>query len=216
MTAPLVVGTDAGGSKTRAFAVDRDGAVVGRGAGGGANLLSSPDPAGSIAAALAESLGSAKPEAVVLACSGGDRPADREKGRAILTQLVGPTVRIEVTHDAIAALYAGNPMGCGVVLIAGTGSIAFGRNLAGEERRAGGWGYLIGDEGSAVWIGLEGLRASAHHTDGRGAATAITAHVTRGLGVDTFMDTLALLYGKPHPAPAVLAGARAVARACAE
>ncbi|MDP9275503.1 MAG: N-acetylglucosamine kinase, partial [Chloroflexota bacterium] len=73
MTAALVVGIDAGGSKTRAFAVDRDGAVVGRGAGGGANLLSSPDPAGSIAAALAESLGSAKPEAVVLSCSGGDR-----------------------------------------------------------------------------------------------------------------------------------------------
>ena len=87
MPAPLVVGIDAGGSKTRAFAVDRAGAVVGRGAGGGANLLSSPDPAGSIAAALAESLGSAKPEAVVLSCSGGDRPADREKGRAILTQL---------------------------------------------------------------------------------------------------------------------------------
>ena len=213
MTAPLVVGIDAGGSKTRAFAVDRDGAVVGRGAGGGANLLSSPDPAGSIAAALAESLGSAKPEAVVLACSGGDRPADREKGRAILTQLVGPTVRIEVTHDAIAALYAGNPMGCGVVLIAGTGSIAFGRNDEGEEQRAGGWGYLIGDEGSGIWLGLEGLRAAAHHTDGRGAATAITAHLLRDLGVETFMDVIPQLYGRPHPAPAIVAAVWAVGRA---
>src|SRR5207237_1673469 len=87
MTGPLVVGIDAGGSKTRAFAVDRDGAVVGRGAGGGANLLSSPDPAGSIAAALAESLGDAKPVAVVLSCSGGGRPAAREAGRGILPQL---------------------------------------------------------------------------------------------------------------------------------
>src|SRR5439155_299697 len=170
MASPIVVGIDAGGSKTRACAVDRTGAVIGRGAGGGANLLSSPDPQGSIGAALAESLGSAVPQAIVLSCSGGDRPADREKGRAILVRLVGPEVQIEVTHDAIAALYAGNPAGCGVVLISGTGSIAFGRNLAGEERRAGGWGHLIGDEGSAVWIGLEGLRASAHHTDGRGAA----------------------------------------------
>jgi glucosamine kinase len=216
MAAVVVVGIDAGGSKTRAFAVDRDGAVVGRGAGGGANLLSSPDPAGSIAAALSESLGNAKPEAVVLSCSGGDRPADREKGRAILTQLVGPAVRIEVTHDAIAALYAGNPAGCGVVLISGTGSIAFGRNDEGEERRAGGWGYLIGDEGSAVWLGLEGLRAAAHHADGRGAGTAITAHLLGELGVDSFMEVIPQLYGRPHPAPAILAAVRAVGRAAAE
>ena len=216
MADALVVGIDAGGSKTRAFAVDRDGAVVGRGAGGGANLLSSPDPAGSIAAALTESLGSAKPEAVVLSCSGGDRPADREKGRAILTQLVGPAVRIDVTHDAIAALYAGNPAGCGVVLISGTGSIAFGRNDEGDERRAGGWGYLIGDEGSAVWLGLEGLRAAAHHADGRGAGTAITAHVLRELGVQSFMEVIPQLYGRPHPAPAILAAVRAVGRAAAE
>jgi glucosamine kinase len=216
MTAALVVGIDAGGSKTRAFAVDRDGAVVGRGAGGGANLLSSPDPAGSIAAALTEALGSAKPEAVVLSCSGGDRPADRERGRAILTQLLGPAVRIDVTHDAIAALYAGNPAGCGVVLISGTGSIAFGRNDEGDERRAGGWGYLIGDEGSAVWLGLEGLRASAHHADGRGAGTAIAAHILRELGVQSFMEVIPQLYGRPHPAPAILAAVRAVGRAAAE
>jgi len=216
MSGPLVVGIDAGGSKTRAFAVDRQGGVIGRGAGGGANLLSSPDPAGSIGAALAESLAGAIPVAVVLSCSGGDRPADRERGRAILTQLVGPTVRIDVTHDAIAALYAGNPMGCGVVLIAGTGSIAFGRNDEGQEQRAGGWGYLIGDEGSGVWLGLEGLRAAAHHADGRGAGTAITTHLLRDLGVDTFMDVIPLLYGRPHPAPAIVAAVWAVGRAAAE
>jgi N-acetylglucosamine kinase-like BadF-type ATPase len=152
----------------------------------------------------------------VLSSAGGDRPADRERGRSILTQLVGQAARIEVTHDAVAALYAGNPAGCGVVLISGTGSIAFGRNEEGEERRAGGWGHLVGDEGSAVWLGLEALRASAHHTDGRGAGTAITAHVLRELGVSSFMDVLAHLYGRPHPAPAVLAGARALSRAAAD
>ena len=212
----LVVGIDAGGSKTRAFAVDQNGAVVGRGAGGGANLLSSPDPAGSIGAALAESLAGALPQAIVLSCSGGDRPADREKGRAILRQLVGPEVQLEVTHDAIAALYAGNPLGCGVVLIAGTGSIAFGRNDEGEERRAGGWGHLIGDEGSGVWLGLEGLRAAAHHADGRGAATAISAHLLRQLRVESFMEVIPQLYGRPHPAPAIVASVWAVGRAAAE
>src|SRR2546430_11540740 len=112
---------DAGGTKTRAFAVTRAGEIVGRGAGGGANLLSSPDPQGSIAAALAESLGGAAAHAVVLSGAGGDRAADRERGREILTRLVGPSVRIDVNSDAIAALYAGNPVGCGVVLISRTG-----------------------------------------------------------------------------------------------
>jgi len=136
----IVLGIDAGASKTRAFAVDRAGTVVGRGAGGGGNLLTSPDPQGAIAAALAEALGGRAADAVVLSCAGGDRETERTRGHEILTQLAPPGAKLLVTHDAIAALYAGNPTGCGVVLIAGTGSIAYGRNEEGEEDRAGGWG----------------------------------------------------------------------------
>ena len=157
----IVVGIDAGASKTRAFAVDRAGTVVGRGAGGGGNLLTSPDPQGAIAAALAEALGGRAADAVVLSCA-GYRETERTRGHDILTRHAPPGAKLLVTHDAIAALYAGNPTGCGVVLIAGTGSIAYGRNEEGEEDRAGGWGYLIGDEGSAVWCGLESLRAISH------------------------------------------------------
>jgi N-acetylglucosamine kinase-like BadF-type ATPase len=212
----LVVGMDAGGTKTRAFAVTRAGDVVGRGAGGGANLLSSPDPHGSIAAALREALAGRLPDAVVLSCAGGEREAERAKGRAILASLLGPDVAVEVTHDAKAALYAGNPAGCGVVLISGTGSIAYGRNDQGDEARCGGWGYLVGDEGSAVWIGQEGLRASSYDHDGRGSPTKITGHLFEDLGVTDFNGLLPLLYGKPHPSPAILAATRAVARAFAE
>jgi N-acetylglucosamine kinase-like BadF-type ATPase len=121
-----------------------------------------------------------------------------------------------VTHDAIAALYAGNPTGCGVVLIAGTGSIAYGRNEEGEEDRAGGWGYLIGDEGSAVWCGLEALRAISHAVDGRGAPTRMTALLFQQLGVGEFSDVLPLIYGRTHPAPAIGAATRALASASAE
>lgn len=213
MTTGLVAGIDAGATKTRAFAVGRSGDVIGRGAGGGGNLLTSPDPQGAIGAALREALGGRSPAAVVLSCAGGDRQVERDKGRSILSGLVGPGVRIEVTHDAIAALYAGNPQGCGVVLISGTGSIAYGRNAEGDESRAGGWGWLIGDEGSAVWVGLEGLRAASHHADGRGAPTLITTQLLQELGVAEFADVLPLLYGRPHPSPAVVASARAVARA---
>ena len=211
----LVVGMDAGGTKTRAFAVTRGGEIVGRGAGGGANLLSSPDPHGSIAAALREALAGRIPDAVVLSCAGGEREADRAKGRAILASLLGPNVAVDVTHDAKAALYAGNPAGCGVVLISGTGSIAYGRNDQGVEARCGGWGYLVGDEGSAVWIGQEGLRAASYDHDGRGSPTAISRHLFEDLGATDFNDVLPLLYGKPHPSPAILAATRAVARAFA-
>jgi len=212
----LVVGMDAGGTKTRAFAVTRAGQIVGRGAGGGANLLSSPDPEGSIAAALREALAGRIPDAVVLSCAGGEREADRAKGRAILASLLGPEVTVDVTHDAKAALYAGNPAGCGVVLISGTGSIAYGRNDQGVEARCGGWGYLVGDEGSAVWIGQEGLRAASYDHDGRGSPTAISRHLFEDLGATDFNEVLPLLYGKPHPSPAILTATRAVARAFAE
>ena len=212
----LVVGMDAGGTKTRAFAVTRAGTIVGRGAGGGANLLSSPDPQGSIAAALREALAGRVPDAVVLSCAGGEREAERAKGRAILASLLGPDVAVDVTHDAKAALYAGNPAGCGVVLISGTGSIAYGRNDQGVEARSGGWGYLVGDEGSAVWIGQEGLRAVSYDHDGRGSPTVITRELLGDLGVTDFNEVLPLLYGKPHPSPAILAATRAVARAFAD
>lgn len=211
-----MAGIDAGGTKTRAFAITRGGEIVGRGAGGPGNLLSSPDPRGSIAAALAEALAGRGADAVVLSCAGGDRAADRERGREILRGILGPDVPIAVTHDAQAALYAGNPTGCGVVLIAGTGSVAYGRNANGDEERSGGWGYLIGDEGSAFWIGKEGLRAASHDFDGRGATTAISRHLYRDLGVEDFQGVLPLLYGGPHPAPAIAAATRAVAQANAE
>ena len=82
------------------------------------------------------------PDAVVLSCAGGEREADRAKGRAILAGLVArPDATVDVTHDAIAALYAGNPAGCGVVLITGTGSIAYGRNDQGAR-------------GALRWLGL--------------------------------------------------------------
>lgn len=211
-----MVGIDAGGTKTRAFAVTRGGEIVGRGAGGGGNLLSSPDPQGSIAAALQEALAGRAPDAVVLSCSGGEREADRAKGRAILAELVGPNVTVDVTHDALAALYAGNPSGCGVVLISGTGSIAYGRNDQGIEERCGGWGYLVGDEGSAFWLGAEGLRAASYDHDGRGSPTRITRHLFDDLGATDFNGVLPLLYGKPHPPPAIQAATRAVARAYGE
>src|SRR5258708_39052606 len=105
----VVVGIDAGGTKTRAFAITRAGAIVGRGAGGGANLLSSADPAGSIGAALREARGELVAVAGVLSCVGRDRAADRARGVRIVCVLAAPDARGGLTPDAQAALCAGDP-----------------------------------------------------------------------------------------------------------
>ena len=72
---------------------------------------------------------------------------------------IGYKARVVVVNDALVALEAAIPGGPGVVIISGTGSIAYGRNAAGEAARAGGWGYVLGDEGSGYWIGRAALRA---------------------------------------------------------
>src|SRR6185295_3235694 len=82
--------------------------------------------------------------------------------------------RVLVVNDALVALEAGAPDRPGVVVIAGTGSIAYGRNERNEAARAGGWGYVLGDEGSGYWIGRAALRAVLRAADQRGPATVLT------------------------------------------
>jgi N-acetylglucosamine kinase-like BadF-type ATPase len=82
-----------------------------------------------------------------------------------------------VVNDALVALVAGAGDDPGVVVVAGTGSIAYGRNAAGQAARAGGWGYLLGDEGGGFWIGRSALSAVVRQSDGRGPATLLTAMV---------------------------------------
>ena len=79
-----------------------------------------------------------------------------------------------VVNDALVALEAGAPDEPGVVVIAGTGSIAYGRNERNQAARAGGWGYMLGDEGSGYWIGRAALRAVLREADRRGPATQLT------------------------------------------
>jgi N-acetylglucosamine kinase-like BadF-type ATPase len=75
-----------------------------------------------------------------------------------------PAARVEVVHDSRLLLAAGGAR-TGVAVIAGTGSAAWGTNADGEEARAGGWGYLLGDEGSGYWLGREAVRYSLHRMD---------------------------------------------------
>ena len=92
------------------------------------------------------------------------------RGWASIVDLAG---KISVANDATLLFAAGTPEGWGVAVVAGTGSIAFALDRDGKEARAGGWGYLMGDEGSAFRLGLLGLRAACRSADGIGAPTEL-------------------------------------------
>jgi N-acetylglucosamine kinase-like BadF-type ATPase len=107
---------------------------------------------------------------------------------------IGYKSRVTVTNDALVALVAGAGHAPGVVIVSGTGSIAFGRNAKDEAARSGGWGYILGDEGSGYWIGRHALRAVMREADGRGPATVITPRLLRHFDVTRAQDLVHPIY----------------------
>jgi N-acetylglucosamine kinase-like BadF-type ATPase len=172
-----VLGIDAGGTKTVCYLADADGQIVGEGRGGGANLQAHGELEvekvlhGVIEAAIGDR--AILPVAVCLGVAGVDREEDDRIVRGIMRRL-GYRVHALIVNDALVALVAGAGDDPGVVLIAGTGSIAYGVNEDGYAARAGGWGYVLGDEGSGYWIGRAALMAVVREADGRGPKTRLT------------------------------------------
>lgn len=175
-----VLGIDAGGTKTVCLLADDRGRVIAEARGGGANLQS----AGELEVekvlhhVMEEALGEHDilPSAICLGIAGVDRPDDAEAVRGIMRRIGFKTPTL-VVNDALVALVAGAGEEPGVVLVAGTGSIAYGRDAAGRAARAGGWGYLLGDEGGGFWIGRAALSAVVRQFDGRGPSTLLTEMV---------------------------------------
>ena len=170
-----------------AWLADTGGQVVGEGRAGGANLHSVGELATEktlfevIHAALGDR--AVLPEVVCVGMAGMDRPADEAVVRAILRRL-GFRGVAHAVNDALIALVAGADEDPGVVVIAGTGSIAYGVGPDATAARAGGWGEVYGDEGSAFWVGARALAAVVRAADRRGPATMLSTLVLRHAGVD--------------------------------
>jgi N-acetylglucosamine kinase len=152
---------------------------------------------------------------ICLALAGVARPEDEGAWRSVLASLPVGDAPARITHDAMAALVGGTGRAVGVVVIAGTGSIAFGVNERGEEGRAGGWGYLLGDEGSGYAIGLAGLRAVCRAADGRVPGNTLTQLVLARHALERPEQLIRVAYGDWKPAD-VAAHAPLVLRAAAE
>jgi N-acetylglucosamine kinase-like BadF-type ATPase len=171
--ASVCLGVDVGGSGTRAALARPDGTLIELRTAG-------RDALEEVLRSLAARVGDAG-WVVHLGLAGLSRRGRR--GWAL--QSVGsvlPNAAIEITHDAAIALWGALPHGEGLVVLAGTGAIAFARASNGREARAGGHGFLLGDDGSAFWLGREAVRASLAAAEGYGRPTRLTDDLARALG----------------------------------
>ena len=201
---PLLLGVDGGGTSTVAWLALPGGRVLGRGKAGPSNAKAVG--AESARRALVEAVraafrdGGRPPSRAAVAClglAGFDRPEDR----AMLGEwsaAEGWAEALVLVNDGALVLAAGTPEGWGVGVISGTGSIAVGRAPDGRTARAGGWGHLIGDEGSAYSVVLGALRLVVRRADGRDpgpfGADRLAERLCRALGVEGPSRIVSALY----------------------
>ncbi len=190
------LGFDGGGTKTDCVLLDARGAVIGEARGGPANpLRSGYDGAfSSLRESAAEAIAAAKirPADITRVCAGLAGAGRRSVARRIKEFLSQefPAALTHVATDYEIALEAAAGSGPGVVLIAGTGSVAYGRNAAGETARTGGYGPWIGDEGSAFEIGRRAVSALARARDMDAPVTMLTKMIPAALDCPDWDDLM--------------------------
>jgi N-acetylmuramic acid 6-phosphate etherase len=206
----LFLGIDGGGSRTVALLASvkaGSGAsglvplsVLGRGEAGPCNLqaVGSARALAALEEAVTSAFAAARisRSSVAVACL-GLAGAGRSEDQKIIqdwARRVDLAQTVEVTTDAAILLAAGTPEGWGLALVAGTGSIAYGRSADSRTARAGGWGYLLGDEGSAYALALAGLQAVVRAADGRGPATSLTERFFAQLGLSQPQQLVPAIY----------------------
>jgi N-acetylglucosamine kinase-like BadF-type ATPase len=208
-----VLGIDVGGTKTICLLSDSEGRVVASARGPGANLqaVGELELEKVLHTVMEETMANqgVVPAAICLGIAGVDRPEDTTVVLSIMSR-IGYKARLLVVNDALIALRAGIGDEPGVVIVAGTGSIAYGCDSRGYAARAGGWGYVLGDEGSGYWIGRLALRALVRESDGRGQASRLTPRVLAHFGVLRPEELLHTIYRQDFKPAEVAALAAAV------
>ena len=208
-----VLGIDAGGTKTVCLLADDQGNIVAEARRGGANLQA----AGELEVekvlhqVMEEAIGDRAivPATICLGIAGVDRPDDYAVVGAIMRR-IGYKARVIIVNDALVALESGAPGQPGVVVISGTGSISYGRNAKGEAARSGGWGYVLGDEGSGYWMGRAALRAVLRQADRRGPVTVLSELLLTHFDVDAPQELIHKVYTTSQKPTAICSLAKCV------
>jgi N-acetylglucosamine kinase-like BadF-type ATPase len=181
----LILGIDGGGSKVLVALADRKGRILRMSRGGGVNPMDNPNWRQELDLHLHPFLKERQLAAVAAAL-----PAYGEVARLseLQREAIGkafPAVRQRVLNDVDAAhlgAFTGQP---GILILSGTGSMAWARDAAGASSRVGGWGDVIGDEGSSYWIGRAALRLVSQSLDGRAQPTALSKAIFEHLRLDS-------------------------------
>jgi N-acetylglucosamine kinase-like BadF-type ATPase len=198
----LLAGIDGGGTRTRLALVHEDGTLLGYAEGGPCGFTDiGLDRARQALGALWDeawrSAGAAPRPADALFLGMGSvlSEADERTTCALTADLeLARPWNVRASNDAWAALAGGLAGRPGILLIAGTGSACLGRNECRETWRAGGWGYLLDDVGSAYALGQAALIAATRDADGRGAPTALTTLVRQALGLSDLTEIFRKLH----------------------
>ncbi len=187
----FVAGVDGGGSRTRLILATETGEELASVEGGRSAMRpGEADKSGAvIAAMMREALASAGildavPTLLYAGFAGVGREEERRDLETELNRL-GVAEEVIVDSDAAIALADAFGEGPGIIVLAGTGSIAYGRGIDGSLARCGGWGPVFGDEGSGAWIGKRALGIVAAAADGREPPTALTGSILTAAEVNT-------------------------------
>lgn len=177
----LFVGVDGGGTSTRCVVARQSGEIAGRGRAGGANAVSVADPAANLLAALLAALDGLDHSRVaggVFGLAGAEAMGGLAERAWKEAGLPG---RPTVVPDMLVAFTGTTTQPDGTVLVAGTGAVGAHVHDWRVVRRADGWGWLLGDEGSGVWIGRRAVAAALTALDGRAAPTALVDDVAAAI-----------------------------------
>jgi len=231
---PMVVGVDAGGTRTRAICISVDGRVWGSGVAGPANHVTGPlsqarRSIGEAIACATAFAGAGRPLPVIAVCIGSaglEHAGEEREGRSLLDDQLVRAGRVVLDSDAYVAWAGAFRSRPGVVVIAGTGSMSLGVDANGRRVKVGGWGWRVGDEGSAYAIAVDAIRAALRTLDGRCDAVLLWEELERfaeqaltdSAGAPLDADPLAVrawLYGTDRAPADIAAFAPAVERAAA-
>ncbi|MBB6486319.1 N-acetylglucosamine kinase [Rhizobium lusitanum] len=184
MSADLILGIDGGGSKVLVALADRAGNVLSMVRSGGVNPMDNPNWRRELDRSLRPFIEEQRLTAVAAALPAYGEVARLSEQQRDAIKISFPKARQHILNDVDAAhlgAFAGKP---GILILSGTGSMAWARNADGVSARVGGWGDVIGDEGSSYWIGRAALGLASQSLDGRAPPTALAAAIFEFLELD--------------------------------